>query len=482
MSTSKTLKTRWFLPVVTFRNWSAESASRMAVSKSAWALTLAAAGTVAGWSTAIPLARAENPAPQSATSQAALRELLTQADVEGRRSAVLEMAACSPLPSKAADLLLEPLQDSDVEVRALAAMCLIQNSQHTDAALLVLSDLLDSESSEERCLSAFLLGHATEQQDFVESRLTRHLSDDDAVVRMHVAESLLRLRTGNDSATKVLADSLVSSDPASRAFAVHALGSDTHTPSATIAYRVASRLADDDLDVAAGSALTLLVWTHGMAQPAEGAVVSEARSEQIDRLLGSETPATRRAAAVRLIEGSVDNSRMRELCRRHLRDDDSLVRACAALALCNSQADSVAVETTLVGLLESRSLSDNIVGLGTMGRFPKVSRPMLDAARRQLDAEHACTRTLASAVILKSAPRDAAALDGLAAEIREGTPEGRSLAARTCQLVDWQKHGSLVEALKAASHDSHLRTRLAAGDVLAGRSANAEIQRVGHTK
>jgi len=482
MSTSKTLKTRWFLPVAKLRNWSVDLAPRTPVSRSAWALALAAAGTVAGWSSVVPHARAENPSPQAATSQAALRELLTQPDVEGRRAAVLEMSACSPLPAKAADLMLEPLHDSDVEVRALAAMCLIQNSQHTDAALLVLCDLLDSESAEERCLAAFLLGHSTEQQDLVEARLAKHLSDEDAVVQMHAAESLLRMRTGNESAVKVLSDSLMSSDAASRAFAVHALGSDTHTPSATVAYRVASRLADDDLDVAAGSALTLLVWTHGMAQPAEGASVSQARVEQIGRLLGSETLATRRAAAVRLVEGSVENSQMRELCRRHLRDDDPLVRACAALALSSSQADSVAVETTLVGLLESRSLSDNIIGLGMMGRFAKVSRPMLDAARRQLDAEHACTRTLASAVILKSAPRDAAALDSLAAEIREGSPEGRSLAARTCQLVEWQKHASLQEALKAASHDSHLRTRLAAGDVLAGRGSASEIQRVGFTK
>jgi hypothetical protein len=85
-------------------------------------------------------------------------------------------------------------------------------------------------------------------------------------------------------------------------------------------------------------------------------------------------------------------------------------------------------------------------------------------------------------VILKVAPRDPQALECLAAGVAEGTPEGRSLAARSCQLVDWRQHTRLHDALKQAGRDSHLRTRLSATEVLANRGTGGEIQRVGHTK
>jgi hypothetical protein len=483
MSTSTPSQKPWFLPVATFRSWSAVQGKRPSVTKSAWALTLAAAGTLAGWSYTPHLARlgaAET--SQAAQSQAALRALLTQPDEEGRRAAVLEIGAYSPLPAKAADLLIEPLHDSDVEVRALAAMTLLQNDHHTDAALLVLSDLLESDEAEERCLGAFLLGHSPAHQDLAESRLVPHLDDTSPLVQLHVAEAMLRLRTGNETAVKVLSDALLTDEATSRAFAVHALGCDTHTPSATVAYRVAARLADSDLDAAAGSALTLLIWTQGVSQPAEGASLSSQRIEQIGRLLASQTKATRHAAAVRLLEGAGEEALMRDLCRSHLRDEDPLVRACAALALGSSTADSVAVETILSSLLESRSASDNIIGLGTLGRLPRASSPLLQAARLHLESEHASTRTLASSVILKFAPRDPQALECLAAGVAEGTPEGRSLAARSCQLVDWRQHTRLHDALKQAGRDSHLRTRLSATEVLANRGTGGEIQRVGHTK
>jgi hypothetical protein len=483
MSTSTPSQKPWFLPVATFRSWSEVLRKRNPVTKSAWALALATAGTLAGWSATPHLARlgaAES--TQAQQSQAALRALLTQEDVEGRRAAVLEIGAHSPLPGKAAELLIAPLQDSDVEVRALAAMTLLQNESHVDAALLVLCDLLESDETEERCLAAFLLGHSPVQQDLAESRLVPHLDETNPLVRMHVAEALLRLRTGNELAVKVLSDALLSDEATSRAFAVHALGCDTHTPSATVAYRVASKLADQDLDVATGSALTLLVWTQGLSQPTEGSSMNSQRIEQISRLLGSQTVATRHAAAVRLLEGAGEDALMRDLCRSHLRDEDPLVRACAALALGSSTADSVAVETILAGLMESRSASDNIIGLGTVGRLSRASAPLLEAARQHLDSEHASTRTLASSVILKFAPRDPEALKCLAAGVADGTPEGRSLAARSCQLVDWRQNAVLHDALKQASRDSHLRTRLAASEILASRGNAGEIHRVGHTK
>jgi hypothetical protein len=483
MSTSTPSQKPWFLPVATFRSWSEALRKRTPMTKSAWALALATAGTFAGWSAPPHLARlgaAES--TQAQQSQAALRALLTQADVEGRRAAVLEIGAHSPLPAKAAELLIQPLHDTDVEVRALAAMTLLQNDCHVDAALLVLSDLLESDEAEERCLAAFLLGHSPVQQDLVESRLVSHLADTSPLVQLHVAEAMLRLRTGNDMAVKVLSDSLLAEEPSTRAFAVHALGCDTHTPSATVAYRVATRLADTDLDVAAGSALTLLVWTQGVSHPAEGASVNNERIEHIGRLLASETRGTRHAAAVRLLEGASEAALMRDLCRSHLRDEDPLVRACAALALGSSTADSVAVETILSGLMESRSSSENIIGLGTLGRMSRASAPLLEAARQHLESDHASTRTLASSVLLKFAPRDPEALNCLAAGVADGTPEGRSLAARSCQLVDWRQTAVLHDALKLAGRDLHLRTRLSAIEILASRGTAGEIQRVGHTK
>lgn len=483
MSTFKPSRKPWFSPVASFRNWSTLLAGQSRVQKSAWALTLAAAGSLVGWSSPTSLARlgaAET--TQAAQSGNALRALLSQPDVEGRRAAVLEIGAHSPLPTKAAELLIAPLHDEDVEVRALAAMTLLQNEFHAEAALMVLSDLLESEEAEERCLAAFLLGHSPVNQELAESRLIQHLDEANPLVRLHVAEALLRLKTGNETAVKVLSDALLSDEATSRAFAVHALGCDTHTPSATVAYRVATRLADQDLDVAAGSALTLLVWTQGVSKPAEGSSVNSERIDQIGRLLGSQTKATRHAAAVRLLEGAGEDALMRDLCRSHLRDEDPMVRASAALALGSSTADAVAVETILSGLMDSRSASENILGLGNLGRLPRASAPLLEAARRHLESEHSSTRTLASSVILRFAPRDSQALNCLAGAVTDGTPEGRSLAARSCQLVDWSQHTSLHNALKQAGRDSHLRTRLSAIEILAHRGIGGEIQRVGHTK
>ncbi len=461
------------------KTWNQMTFSKRA-RRSALVFALAAAGTapllpVVAGSPAADRAKQE----QAAESAAALRALLTQPDVDARREAVLQIESLGSLGGKAADLLVEPLHDSDAEVRACTAMALLRLGQHRDASVMVLAALLESDAPEERCLAAFILGEFRVTDSVATERLETCLKDGTAEVRLHTAEALVKIDSEHAGALTELTNGLASTDEAERAFAIHALGVLDQTPNPTLAFRMAAAQGDSDLDVAAGSALTLIRWNASAAKASERAFVSKERVENIKRLLDNGSPAARQAAAVRLGVAVDPDSKVAGAARAHLHDQDAIVRSNAALALCASSADAQAVEDSLVELLDSTSDQQAIVGLGAVGRMPSASRPLVEGAQRHLRSANGTVRILAAAVVARVAPDHPQVLAVLAQGISSGSPESRTLAARTLRITQWQNDARVRQSLASAAREDNLRIRAAANQVMSGGGRPAAVRPAG---
>lgn len=448
--------------------------------KTALLLALAAAGVSTPVVTALSLAstgHSQSRSERAAESAAALQALLTQRDVNGRRSTVLEIGATGAMAVKAADLLLEPLRDSDAEVRACTAMVLLNLGVHGEAATKVLVDLLQCDQLELRCLAAFILGETSTTDSEALQQLAALLECDQPAVCLHAAEALVKISGEHPRALAVLGRALDSTDSGERSFVVHALASLDRAPSASLKFRIATLQGDSDREIAASAAVTLIRWTEGAGeQSSRPQFVSRERREQISKLLEDQQPAVRRAAAVRLMSPT---GPLTEAARASLKDHDAVVQASAAHALAGSPDDGVMIETTLLELLESDDDARAIPALGTVGRMTSVPQPVADGVERHLDSPNAGTRLLAATVLARIAPERESALQVLTATIEQGTPDLRALAARSVKLTSARQDAGVRHALGRTAREENLRIRSAAARALISVGSQREVRTPG---
>lgn len=412
-------------------------------------------------------------ADEAADPAAALRELLTQPDPGSRLSAVLEIGSLGQAAGKASDLLLDPLHDSDSQVRVCAAMVLLKVGSHRDAALVVVQDMLNAEDAGDRCLAAFVAGECSVTEPGAVAQLEKCLTHDSVEVRLHAAEALLKANSSHAEALAIVLKALAASDNTERAFAVHVLGGMPTAPSTSVAHRVAVLQADGDPEIAAGAAINTLLWS-ATRESAAGRMPA-ARMEQIARLLESGPVVARRAAAVRMGAAVASDSRLAEAARDHLGDADPLIRACSALALGggNTEASS---ERVLLEMLDSGDPSQLIPALGAIGRMPVVSRQVHETVVARQQTGLTGVDLLAATVVAGVDPADSGAIATLVTAAGDESPEVRTLALRALQLTRWREHEAAVSCIRTRSADENLRVRAAAEQTL----ATPEVQPVAY--
>lgn len=192
---------------------------------------------------------------------AVLREVakLDSEDAEIRKEGLWSLAEMGADAKSAADAVGILLDDENETVRAHAAWATWELTRDANPAVQSLVQLVGSSQADVVQFAAFTLANMGEQARHAVPALRQQLEHPNSLVRLHVAEALVRIGTPSDqaSASKALVLLSTKGDTQVRMLSLMALGETAQVPTPETATAITQALHDSDAEVRSTAALTL---------------------------------------------------------------------------------------------------------------------------------------------------------------------------------------------------------------------------------
>jgi HEAT repeat protein len=408
-----------------------------------------------------------------------------------RKEAIDGLAAIGPAAARAIPKLVDCLEDPDLLVRAHAARAAWRVGIDPEELVPALAEMVNPEEQTAFSVAALVLSDMGAAARDALPALRACLKADSAVVRLHAAESILKIEPDNSAALHELLGAVQDKDGEARYLAVNALGSAAIENEHAV-YALEMALTDTDPFVAAAAGINLSRLndpprTSDEPDPEEEGGPSSGELAQMIADLSHSSAVIRRMSAIRLGMAGLSARDAADALRQRLEDEDPAVAVQAANALWAIKREPGYIVPLLAELLEAEEPSIGIAAAYVLGRIRSESGGVLPQLRERLASSEQLEHLLHAIVICRIDPSDQVALGILLADLRDHEGDLRYLAALALADAPLASHRWVEKELAAALNDRNMRVQSAAGESLwvlrarvsEERTAGAARQRAG---
>jgi len=406
-----------------------------------------------------------------------------------RREAIVALAEIGPAAARAIPRLIEHLEDPDLVVRAHAARAAWRIGLAPEELVPVLAELLDQQEPQSCGVAALVLGNIGSPAQEALPALRTCMTATSAIIRLHAAESILKIQPGDSAALHELLAALEDSQSDARYLAVNALGSAAlENEHAVYALEVA--LTDVDPFVAAAAGINLSRLNDPPPRSDEANAEddngpSERELKQLIADLSHSSSAIRKMAAIRLgLAGPSARSAVAAL-QASLEDEDTVVEVQAANALWSIERNADDILPVLTELLEAENTAVSVAAVYVLGRIRSDASAALPELRERLTSAEQLEKLLLAETISKIEPTDQVTLGILLAGLHDQEGDMRYLSAVALADAPLASHRWVEKELATALKDRNLRVQSAAGEalwVLRTRVADEKAEQVARVR
>ncbi len=406
----------------------------------------------------------------AATRVDALIQQLNHSRPAVRREAIVSLAEIGSAAARAIPRLIDHLEDPDLIVRAHAARAAWRIGLAPEELVPVLAELLDPQEPQACGVAALVLGNIGAPAQEALPALRTCMTATSAIIRLHMAESILKIQPGESAALHELLAALDDTQTDARYLAVNALGSAAIENEHAI-YTLVLALTDVDPFVAAAAGINLSRLNDSPPDSDETNVEddggpSAGELKQLAADLSHSSSAIRKMAAIRLgLAGPSARSAVEDLHER-LEDEDSIVQVQAANALWSIERDAEDIVPILTDLLEDENPSVGLAAVFVLGRIRTEAGAALPALRERLASSEQLEKLLLAQTISRIDPSDQVTLGTLLAGLHDQEGDVRYLSAVALADAPLASHRWVEKELATSLKDRNLRVQSAAGDAL----------------
>jgi HEAT repeat protein len=377
------------------------------------------------------------------------------------------------------------LTDSTPLARAKAANAAFRAGAPAERIVPALAELILPDNLEVLRLATTILGDIGPDAQGAIPRLYECLQEPSTTVRLHAAETILRIDPTDACALEELRLKAQHQRTDVRYFAINALGAAV-PESSLAAITLHEALCDSSPNVATSAAL-LLSRTTELSHDAWSSELLESAAEARSLAAGIPdwtddlshlNPNVRRRAAIRLaLVGSAASEAESALIER-LDDSSPAVRLHAARALWEITGEADPIMPTLTKLVATDEGHTRLAAISTLASTGSSSPKARKLVTKLLADSSAFEQMVVAESLINIDPSNRQALEVLVKNVQSTNPEVRYLATVALGAVPLDKQLAAEEALCSSIVDRSARVRIAAYETLSQLSVRLALSPV----